>query len=150
MVSLLAVLFFTINTKVSNESQPSALVSVFVKVPALLQVIPFQPNGSWLGQILMVSLLLVLFFTINTNVNNESQPAALVKVFVKVPALLQVIPFQLYGNWVEQILMVSLLAVLFFTINTKVNNESQPAVLVNVFVKVPALLQVTPFQLYGN
>ena len=147
MESILLVLFFTINTNVNNESQPAALVNVFVKVPALLQVIPFQPNGSWVEQLLMESLLTVLFFTINTKDSNESQPAALVNVFVKVPALLQVIPFQLYGNWVEQILMVSLLAVLFFTINTKVNNESQPAVLVNVFVKVPALLQVIPFQL---
>ena len=95
----------------------------------------------------MVSLLAVLFFTINTNFNNESQPAVLVNVFVKVPALLQVIPIQLYGNWLGQILMVSLLTVLFFTCNTNVNNESQPVAFVNVFVKVPAFLQVIPFQL---
>ena len=150
MESILVELFFTINTNVNNESQPAALIKVFVKVPALLQVIPFQLYGSWLGQILMVSILLELFFTINTNVSNESQPAALIKVFVKVPALLQVIPFQLYGSWLGQILMVSILLELFFTINTNVSNESQPAALINVFVKVPALLHVIPFQLYGN
>ena len=46
--------------------------------------------------------------------------------------------------------MVSVLAVLFFTIKASVAIESQPAALTNFLLKVPPLLHVMPFQLKGN
>ena len=55
-------------------------------------------------------------------------------------------PFQAYGNWLEQIVMLVVLVSVGFTAKFRVTTESQPAALVRFAVYVPAALIVWPFQ----
>ena len=61
-----------------------------------------------------------------------------------------VCPFQLYGSWLEQIVVLVVLVNVEFTVKFKVAIESQPATLVRFAVYVPAALMAWPFQLYGS
>ena len=89
---------FTVNIKLLIESQPPALVSVSLYVPAVLMVIPFQLYGSWLVQMVVLVVSLSTLFTVNIKLLIVSQPLALVSVSLYVPAAVIVLPFQLYGN----------------------------------------------------
>jgi hypothetical protein len=86
--------------------------------------------------------------TVKFNVAVESQPCELVVVKVYVPAAV-LLPFQLYGNALEQMLTLLVDVVFVFTVKFNVAVESQPCELVVVKVYVPATV-LLPFQLYGN
>ena len=56
----------------------------------------------------------------------ESQPAALVRLAVYVPALLKLCPFHVYGNWLAQIVVFVVLVTAAVTVKFSVATESQP------------------------
>src|SRR6202166_2263046 len=111
---------------------------------------PFQLYGSWLLQIVVLVVLVTAGFTVKFRVATESQPLALVRFAVYVPAALIVCPFQLYGSWLLQIVVFVVLVSVALTVKFNVAIESQPLALVRFAVYVPAALIVWPFQRYGN
>jgi len=58
-----------------------------------------------------------------------------------------VCPFQVYGNWLEQMVVLVVLVRVGLTVRFRVAIESQPAALVKLAVYVPAALMDCPFQL---
>jgi hypothetical protein len=132
----------TVKLRVATESQPLALVRFAVYVPAALMVCPFQEYGSWLLQIVVFVVLVSVGFTVKLRVTTESQPPTLVRFAVYVPAALIVCPFQLYGSWLLQIVVLVVLVSVAFTVSTNVAIESQPLALVRFAVYVPATLMV--------
>src|SRR5436305_928576 len=97
-------------------------------------VCPFQVYGSWLVQIVVLVVEVTVALTARFSVATESQPAALVSVAVKVPAALMVCPFQVYGNWLVQIVVLVVEVTVALTARFSVATESQPAALVSVAV----------------
>ena len=91
-------------------------------------------------------VLVSVGLTVRLRVATESQPAVLVRLAVYVPAALIVCPFQMYGNWLVQIVVLVVLVRIAFTARANVATESQPATLVKLAVYVPAALMVCPFQ----
>ena len=75
-------------------------------------------------------VLVVVAFTVNTSVAAESQPAALVKCTVCVPAVAKLNPFQLYGNADGQMLILVVDIVGSVMIRFNVAVLSQPAAFV--------------------
>ena len=69
-------------------------------------------------------------FTVNTKVAALSQPTALVKCAVCVPAALKVKPFHEYGNAEEQMLKLVVDIDVAFTVNTNVAALSHPTAFV--------------------
>ena len=90
--------------------------------------------------------------TVSVNVAIVSQPpVVLVKVSVKVPAAVMVLPFHRYGSLFAQTDTEVVLVNKGVTVNVSVAIVSQPpVVLVSVSVKVPAAVIVLPFQRYGS
>ena len=72
----------------------------------------------------------LIAFTVNTNVAALSQPTALVKCAVCVPAALKVKPFHEYGKAEGQMLMLVLDVDVAFTVNTRIAALSQPTAFV--------------------
>jgi len=140
----------TARLRVATESQPATLIRFAVYVPAALIVWPFQVYGNWLVQIVVLVVLVRVEFTVRFKFATESQPAALIKLAVYVPAALIVWPFQIYGSWLVQIVVLVVLVKVEFTVRFKFATESQPAALIKLAVYVPAALIVWPFQIYGN
>src|SRR5688572_8567842 len=128
---------FTVNIKLTIESQPLLLVSVSLYVPAALIVLPFQLYGSWLVQMVVLVVSLSMLFTVNIKLTIESQPLLLVSVSLYVPAVLMVLPFQLYGNWLVQMVVLVVSLNTLFTVNIKLIIESQPLLLLRVSLYVP-------------
>lgn len=73
---------FMVRFKVAKLSQPAALISVAVCVPPLLKVSPFHVNGRADGQMLRLVVDELVDLMLRFNVAVESQPAALVVVYV--------------------------------------------------------------------
>ena len=73
-------------------------------------------------------MLVSVGLTVRFKVATESQPAALVRLAVYVPAALMVCPFQLYGNWLVQMVVLVVLVSVAVTVRLRVAIESQPAV----------------------
>ena len=82
----------------------------------------------------MLVVLVKVGLTVKFRVATESQPAALIKLAVYVPAALMTWPFQLYGNWLVQIVVLVVLVKVEFTVRFKVATESQPATLIRFAV----------------
>ncbi len=61
-----------------------------------------------------------------------------------------VLPFQLYGSWLVQMVVLVVSLITLFTVSIKLTIESQPLVLLRVSLYVPAALIVLPFHVYGN
>ena len=95
-------------------------------------------------------VLLTTWLTVSTIVAIESQPVALINVSLNLPAAVIVLPFQLYGNWFEQMVILVVLVRIELTTNSSVAIESQPETLFSVSLYVPDAVIVLPFQLYGN
>ena len=95
---------------------------------------PFQLNGNWFVQIVVLVVLVNVVFTARINVAMLSQPEILFKVFVYVPAAVMDCPFQLYGNWFVQIVVLVVLVNVAFTARFNVAMLSQPDALVSVLV----------------
>src|SRR4030095_14454968 len=91
------------------ESHPATLIKLAVYVPAAVIVWPFQVYGNWLPQIVVFVVLARVGFTAKFNVATDSQPAALIKLAVYVPAAVIVWPLQVYGNWLLQIVVLVVL-----------------------------------------
>jgi hypothetical protein len=79
-------------------------------------------------------VLVSVALTVKFNVAMESQPLALVRFAVYVPAALIVCPFQEYGNWLLQIVVLVVLVSVALTVSTNVAIESQPLTLVRFAV----------------
>ena len=95
-------------------------------------------------------MLVTVGVTLKFKVATESQPAALVKVVVWLPAALNVKPFHAYGNWSSHIVILVVLVTVGVTVKFIVATESQPAAVVKVAVWLPEELNVKPFHVYGN
>ena len=80
---------------------------------------PFQLNGNWLAQIVVLVMLVTASFTTRFSVAMESQPAALMSFTSYEPAAVNLLPFQINGNWLAQmvILVVLILVGLIIIIN---------------------------------
>ena len=91
-------------------------------------------------------MLVNVAVTIRLREAMESQPAIDLRFAVYVPAALMLCPFQLYGNWLVQIVVLVVLVNVGVTVRFKVAMESQPAAVVRLSVYVPAALIVCPFQ----
>src|ERR1044072_8241677 len=59
-------------------------------------------------------------------------------------------PFQLYGNWLVQMVTLVVSRNTVFTVRMRFVIESQPLLLVRVSLYVPAVLNCVPFQGYGS
>ena len=70
------------------ESQPFAFTRFAVYMPAVVMFWPFQVNGNWLLQILILFVLLLGWLMVRFRVAIESQPLVLVSVTLYVPELL--------------------------------------------------------------
>jgi hypothetical protein len=115
-----------VTVAVTTESQPAAFVNVAVYVPAPVMLTPFQVVGNVVLQIDKLMLLLDAEFTVRFNVAVESQPTALVRFAVYVPASVIDCPFQLYGNAEAQIETSSELLLASLIVKFNVAVESQP------------------------
>jgi len=85
-------------------------------------------------QIIVLVVLARVGLTVKFNVAMESQPATLVRLAVYVPAALMVCPFQEYGSWLVQIVVLVVLVSVAVTARLRVAIESQPATLVRLAV----------------
>src|SRR5512134_1530898 len=140
----------TTKVRVTTLSQPDALINVCVAVPAAVSVLPYQLNGNWLVQIVAVVSPVKFGLTTKVRVTTLSQPDALINVCVAVPAAVSVLPYQLNGNWLVQIVAVVSPVKFGLTTKVRVTTLSQPDALINVCVAVPAAVSVLPYQLNGN
>jgi len=79
-------------------------------------------------------VLVTAGLTVNINVAIESQPDALIRFAVYVPAALMFCPFQVYGSWLVQMVVLVVLVTTGLTVNIKVAIESQPDALIRFAV----------------
>ena len=98
----------------------------------MLYVLPFQLYGNWFEQMVAFVVLLTTGLTFSTSVAIESQPETLLNVSPYVPDAVNVLPFQLYGNWFEQMATFVALVRIELTTNSSVAIESQPETLLSV------------------
>ncbi len=143
----------TVSVNVAIVSQPPVvLVSVSVKVPAAVIVLPFQRYGSLLAQTDTDVVLVNNGVTVSVNVAIVSQPpVVLVSVSMNVPAAVIVLPFHRYGSLFAQTDTEVVLVNKGVTVNVSVAIVSQPPVVLDsVSMKVPAAVIVLPFQRYGS
>ena len=87
---------------------------------------------------MVLVVLVTTGLTVRFRVAILSQPAALVRVSVYEPAEVILRPFQLYGSWLAQMVVVVVLVTTGLTFKFRVAILSQPAVLVRVSVYEPA------------
>jgi len=141
---------FIVNIRLMIESQPLRLVRVSLYVPAVLNCVPFQVYGNWLVQTVALVVSLSTLFIVRIKLIIESHPLLLVRVSLYVPAVLILVPFQVYGNWLVQMVALVVSLSTLFTVRMRLMIESQPLRLVRVSLYVPAVLNCVPFQVYGN
>ena len=113
-------------------------------------LLPFHRYGNWLVQMVALVVSLNTLFTVNIKLIIESQPLLLVRVSLYVPAALMLMPFQVYGNWLVQMVVLVVSLKILFTVRMRLIIESQPLVLVSVSLYVPAALICVAFHVYGN
>ena len=84
----------------------------------------------------MVVLVVLVSVGVTTRfrVAMESQPVALVRLAVYVPAVLMDCPFQVYGSWLEQMVVLIVLVRVGLTVRFNVATESQPVAPVRLAV----------------
>jgi len=71
-------------------------------------------------------VLVTAGLTVKIKVATESQPLALIRLAVYVPAALMICPFQEYGSWLVQIAVLVVLVTAGLTVSIKEAIESQP------------------------
>ena len=91
-------------------------------------ICPFQLYGNWLVQMVVLVVLVNVAVTTRLRVAIESQPAALLRLAVYDPEALIVCPFQEYGSWLVQIVVLVVLVRVVVTARLRVAMESQPAI----------------------
>ena len=144
---------FTVTFNVAKLSQPvTALVKVAVCDSVVVNVIPFQSNGTSVSHTVVSVVLSKVGFTVTFNVAKLSQPVtALVKVAVCDPAAAKFKPFQSNGNSVSHTVVSVLDNNVLFTLKFKVAKLSQPVTaLVKVAVCDSAPEKFKPFHVYGS
>jgi hypothetical protein len=94
---------------VAMESQPVALTSVSLYVPAAVMLIPFHRYGRAFAHIVVLVVLVTTGFTTRISVAMESQPVALTNVSLYVPAVVMLMPFQRYGKAFAHIVVLVVL-----------------------------------------
>ena len=70
-------------------------------------------------------VLVTAGLTVNINVATESQPLALLSLAVYVPAAVMLCPFQVYGNWLLQIVVLVVLVTAGLTVRLEVGRVGQ-------------------------
>src|ERR1044072_8031664 len=120
---------FTVRMRLMIESQPLLLMWESLYVPAELMLVPFQRYGSWLVQMVALVVSLRTLFTVSMRLIIESQPLLLTRVSLYVPAVLMLVPFQRYGNWLIQIVAFVVSLSTLFTVRMRLMIESQPLLL---------------------
>ena len=95
-------------------------------------MLPFQVYGNWLVQMVVLVVSVNTLFMVRMRVVIESQPPVLVSVSLYVPAVVYWLPFQVYGNWLVQMVVLVVSLNTLFTVRINVLIESQPAALVSV------------------
>src|SRR5678816_2710465 len=90
-------------------------------------------------------VLVTTGLTVSTRVATESQPVALTKVSLYVPAAAILIPFHVYGSALEQMVVLVVLVTIGLTVRINVATESQPVEEVSVSLYVPAAAMLLPF-----
>jgi len=115
-------------------------------VPAVVYVLPLNVYELPV-QMLAVVVEVDVAFTDNTRMAILSHPALLVRVEVYVPAVVYILPLNVY-EVPAQILVVVFEVDVAFTVNTNVAILSHPTLLVSVDVYVPALEYVLPLNVY--
>src|SRR5678816_2865253 len=93
-------------------------------------------------------VLVTTGLTVRINVATESQPVALTKVSLYVPAAAILIPLPVYGSALEQMGVLVVLVTTGFTTRISVAIEAQPVALTNVSLYVPAAAILIPFHVY--
>jgi uncharacterized membrane protein YqjE len=83
----------TVSIRVATESQPVALTSVSLYVPAAVMLMPFHRYGSAFAHIVVLVVLVTAALTVKLRVATESQPLELIRVSLYVPAAVMLIPF---------------------------------------------------------
>ena len=137
---------FTINVRITVESQPPVEVNSSVYVPGAVKVC--VPNVYVCPvQIEALAVSLYVGFTVNVRITVESQPPAEVNSSVYVPGAVRVCVPNVYVCPVQIVaLAVSLYAVIILSVST--TNESQPPTEVNSSVYVPAAVNVCVPKMY--
>jgi len=97
-------------------------------------ICPFHVYGNWLVQMVVLVVLVSVALTANINVAMESQPDALIRFAVYVPAAVMFCPFQVYGNWLVQMVVLVVLVNVALTASINVAIESQPLTLIRFAV----------------
>jgi len=87
-----------------------------------------------LVQMVVFVVLVNVALTANINVAIESQPDTLIRFAVYVPAAVMFCPFQVYGNWLVQMVVLVVLVNVALTVSIKVAMESQPDTLIRFAV----------------
>ena len=85
-------------------------------------------------QIVVFVVLVKVGLTVSIRVAMESHPFEPIRFAVYVPAALMDCPFQLYGNWLVQIVVLVVLVRVAVTARLRVAIESHPAVVVRLAV----------------
>src|SRR5678815_3925021 len=89
-------------------------------------------------------VLVTTGFTTRISVATESQPVALTRVSLYVPAAVMLMPFQRYGNAFAHIVVLVVLVTAALTVKLRVATESQPVALTSVSLYVPAAVMLIP------
>ena len=143
----------TVRVSVAIVSQPPVVLdSVSVYVPAAVIVLPFHRYGNLFAQTETDWLEVSNGVTVSVNVAIVSQPpVVLASVSIYVPAVVNVLPFHMYGNLLAQADAEVVLVNNGVTVRVSVAIVSHPlVVLASVSIYVPAAVIVLPFHRYGN
>ena len=119
-------------------------------MPASVNITPFHVYGNSLAQMVRESFTAYVGFTVKNIVTTLSQPFTVCKVTFCVPAAVNSTPFQMYGSSLAQIVRESLTSYVEFTVKTIVTTLSQSFTVCSVTVCMPASVNSTSFQMYGN
>src|ERR1044072_3129702 len=95
-------------------------------------LVPFQRYGNWLVQIVALVVSRNTVFTVRMRLIIESQPALLTRGSLYVPAVLMLVPFQRYGNWLVQTVALVVSLSTLFIVRMRLIIESQPLLLIRV------------------
>ena len=92
-----------------------------------MNVSPFHVYGNSVSHMVISVVLVSVGFTVRFNVARLSHPVtALVSVTVWLSVVVNVRPFQVYGNSVSQMVMSVVLVSVGSTVRFKVTSESHP------------------------
>src|ERR1019366_6659770 len=110
----------TVRFSVAALSHPTLLVRWAVWLPAAVNVSPFHVYGNKLEQMLIEVVEVLVGLTVSVSVAALSHPTLLVRCAVWLPAAVNVSPFHVYGNKLEQMLRLVVEVLVGLTVNVNV------------------------------